>query len=492
MGKRQHTQDKLYVTKTEWSTLYGGKNAGKQKTFKRLPWNSCCLSFQPVQNPVIDAKGNMFDLMYIVPYLKRYGTSPITGEPLKLKDLKKITIHKNTQGKPHDPVTLKELIDSQKIVVCLPAGNVYLYNTVETLNIKAKNWHDLLTDEPFKRSDIITILDPQNPEKQNYSEFHHVVNKLKVLSAEDKEMLSNPSYNIKTNTAEIRSTLSDYYKDKTKREQETLAKAQEAVAKDPLATDRVSTFISDNQMAGSFTSTSAVRVGTAAGAVYDEDYVRYGKIKKSAYVRIKTNKGDMNIELYCALVPKTCENFLLLAQQGHYNGTAFHRSIKNFMIQGGDPTGTGSGGESAWGGRFADEFHAKLSHEGRGMLSMANNGEDSNGSQFFITYRSCKHLDNKHSVFGKVVGGIDTLSALEKVPVNEKTHKPKDRRAKEIAANQNRAHRNATNATGKGGVGKYMTHTPTTALADDTADDQAPKKKKVKTTQAFGDSFSKW
>ena len=97
-----------------------------------------------------------------------------------------------------------------------------------------------------------------------------------------------------------------------------------------------------------------------------------------------------------------------------------HRLIKHFMVQGGDPTGTGKGGESIFGQPFEDEFCKMFSHEGRGILSMANSGVNTNKSQFFITFRSCKHLDNKHTIFGRVVGGMDILSKIESVKTDDK------------------------------------------------------------------------
>jgi peptidyl-prolyl cis-trans isomerase-like protein 2 len=93
--------------------------------------------------------------------------------------------------------------------------------------------------------------------------------------------------------------------------------------------------------------------------------------------------------------------------------------IRNFMIQGGDPTGTGKGGQSIWGKPFKDEFNSKLLHTGRGVVSMANSGPHSNGSQFFILYKSAPHLNYKHTVFGRVVGGIDVLSVMDKVPIDD-------------------------------------------------------------------------
>ena len=101
-------------------------------------------------------------------------------------------------------------------------------------------------------------------------------------------------------------------------------------------------------------------------------------------------------------MPKAAFNFLALAASGYYENTLFHRNIKGFMIQGGDPTGTGKGGESIWGGTFIDEFHNDLKHDRKGIVSMANNGPDSNGSQFFITYAAQSHLNNQYTIFGKV------------------------------------------------------------------------------------------
>ncbi|CAI5477178.1 unnamed protein product [Closterium sp. Yama58-4] len=142
--------------------------------------------------------------------------------------------------------------------------------------------------------------------------------------------------------------------------------------------------------------------------------------KKKGYCRVHTSAGDLNVELHCDIVPRTCENFLTLAERGYYNGTIFHRCIRNFMIQGGDPTGTGKGGQSAWGKAFQDEFDSRLGHSERGVLSMANSGPHSNGSHFFVLFKSAPHLNYKHSVFGRVVGGMDTLAAMERSAVDDK------------------------------------------------------------------------
>jgi peptidyl-prolyl cis-trans isomerase B (cyclophilin B) len=130
---------------------------------------------------------------------------------------------------------------------------------------------------------------------------------------------------------------------------------------------------------------------------------------KTYTARFKTERGDIVAELYADRAPLTVENFVNLARAGFYDGTTFHRVIKGFMAQGGDPTGTGTGGP---GYQFGDEFHPSLRHDGAGTLSMANAGPGTNGSQFFITHSATPHLDDKHSVFGRVTEGMDVVSAL--------------------------------------------------------------------------------
>ncbi len=141
--------------------------------------------------------------------------------------------------------------------------------------------------------------------------------------------------------------------------------------------------------------------------------------KKQYKARIKTGKGDIVVQLFADKAPKTVNNFVFLAREGFYDNTTFHRVIKGFMVQGGDPTGTGRGGP---GYQFGDEFDPSLRHDAPGILSMANAGKNTNGSQFFITHAPTPHLDNRHSVFGKVVEGMDVVLAIpERDPTAAKT-----------------------------------------------------------------------
>lgn len=185
--------------------------------------------------------------------------------------------------------------------------------------------------------------------------------------------------------------------------------------RDPVNAKMVKSRYTTGAASRSFTSTSFDPV-----TKNEFEYIKVEKNpKKKGYVQLHTTHGDLNIELHCDITPRTCENFITLCERGYYNGIAFHRNIRNFMIQGGDPTGTGRGGESIWGKPFKDEVNSKLLHSGRGVVSMANSGPHTNGSQFFILYKSANHLNFKHTVFGGVVGGLTTLSAMEKVPVDD-------------------------------------------------------------------------
>lgn len=132
-------------------------------------------------------------------------------------------------------------------------------------------------------------------------------------------------------------------------------------------------------------------------------------------VKLETTQGDMTLELYEDVAPLAVENFTTHAKNGYYNGLTFHRIIKNFMVQGGDPTGTGAGGESIWKKPFKDEFKSGVVFDKPGILAMANAGPRTNGSQFFITTAPTPWLNGYHTIFGRVVSGMETLGKLNNV-----------------------------------------------------------------------------
>uniref|UniRef100_K7F5K7 Peptidyl-prolyl cis-trans isomerase n=2 Tax=Pelodiscus sinensis TaxID=13735 RepID=K7F5K7_PELSI len=280
---------------------------------------------------------------------------------------------------------------------------------------------------------------------------------------------------------------------------------------------------STGKVSASFTSTAMAPETTHEAAAIEEDVVRYQYVKKKGYIRLHTNKGDLNLELHCDMTPKTCENFIKLCKKNYYDGTVFHRSIRNFVIQGGDPTGTGTGGESYWGKPFKDEFKPNLSHTGRGILSMANSGPNSNKSQFFITFRSCTYLDKKHTIFGRVVGGFEALTAMENVDSDPKTDRPKEEiriksttvfvdpyeeadaqisAEREKAQQEEEASKTKTKIvlpkkesqapkTYREGIGKYINMAATKRIADDDGPSTSVAMKKEKRSTGFGD-FSSW
>ncbi|NDV61889.1 peptidylprolyl isomerase [Puniceicoccales bacterium CK1056] len=137
---------------------------------------------------------------------------------------------------------------------------------------------------------------------------------------------------------------------------------------------------------------------------------------KQCEVGINTNQGTIRIKLFPQHAPKTIENFLGLAKKGYYDGIIFHRVITEFMIQGGDPTGTGRGGQSLWGKPFEDECSPELSFNKRGILAMANAGPNTNGSQFFITTALTPWLDGRHTIFGEVIEGYEVVEKIERTP----------------------------------------------------------------------------
>eukprot|EP01094_Clydonella_sp_ATCC50884_P014740 TRINITY_DN2524_c1_g1_i2.p1 TRINITY_DN2524_c1_g1~~TRINITY_DN2524_c1_g1_i2.p1 ORF type:complete len:499 (-),score=170.62 TRINITY_DN2524_c1_g1_i2:115-1611(-) len=394
MGKSKK-HNKLYITRSEWENEFGGKRAGDdvgERGRQALPFFCCSLSLLPFEHPVCTPDGTVFDLLHIIPFLKKYKVDPTTGEPLSPKQLIKLHFHKNENDEYHCPLTHKLLTVNSHVVAIRTTGHVYPYSTISELCLRTNNLVDPLENTPFKRDDILTIQDPKN-KTRGWGDFYHVRKDLKVEKAALDE-------------------LAEKQRKKKKKEEREQAEASAASA---AASASASTAVSSTYASASFTCAGyqqkpeVVPVWASPGLT----------TTRKAYVRLVTSLGDINLELRTDLVPKTCENFLILCQRGYYDGVLFHRLIKNFMIQGGDPTGTGRGGESAWGHAFLDEFKSCLKHDGRGVLSMANSGPNTNNSQFFITFKSCSHLDGKHSVFGKVVGGMDVLGLMEKMAVDE-------------------------------------------------------------------------
>ncbi|TFY71440.1 hypothetical protein EVG20_g1564 [Dentipellis fragilis] len=405
--------NKLYVTHAEHSGIFGQHTASssgfraKQQGLNPAgitPFDCCALSFQPFSHPVAarnaDGTGLVFELTNIIPWLKQHNnTNPITKEPLTPADL--ITLHysRKGSGEYHDPISFKPFNEHSHIVAIATTGNVFLADSI-------KGGKDLFDDVRFKKEDVITLQNPHGLPPAS------VPSKAAAHVKEEKTAVVKASKDTSV----------------------------EAIKKKAAVPWNVSPY-SSGLPGASLTSTSVDPQTGSAKLVWDEEELMFEDIskplkgkgkekdigKRRAYVRVVTSLGgSLNLELYCEKAPKTCYNFLMLARQGKYNDCLFHRLVPGFMIQTGDPTGTGSGGQSYWGTPFRDEYDLKgaAKHDSRGVVAMANKGASTNGSQFYLTFKPTPNLDRKHTVFGKLVGGEDVLNTLEKLPLKDGTERP--------------------------------------------------------------------
>lgn len=140
-------------------------------------------------------------------------------------------------------------------------------------------------------------------------------------------------------------------------------------------------------------------------------------LKKNPLIIFETNQGPFEVKLFPDIAPKACENMIGLVDKNYYDGTIFYRVKKNFMIQGGDPTGIGRYGKSIWGGKFEDEINPMIKFDRKGLLAMANSGPNTNGSQFFITVAPTPWLNGIHTIFGEITNGFDVVEKISNSPV---------------------------------------------------------------------------
>ncbi|KAJ9099952.1 hypothetical protein QFC21_003960 [Naganishia friedmannii] len=415
MGKAKN--NRLYITHTEHAEGLSSGSTGKRLThnfgFQRLPFDCCALSLQPFQNPVAaitegtdgtPTRADVFDLVNIVPYIRKYHTNPVTGAPLETTDLIKLNFHR---------------------------GNVYDMASLQLLAIKTKTMRDLVTEEPFTKKDIITIQDPENLAARDLKNYDYIKSDKKL---DDEDQAHNPLKGINVDAAGGAGKVLRMVAEKSKHAAlQKLEKEQvpveEEKPKEGTVVERkrkqtiynASNFTT-GQTAASFTSTALEPTTKNDKALFDEEEFMFDEMSKTknerdrlrakGYATIQTNFGNLNVELH--------------GDRGYYDGVTFHRLIPGFMIQGGDPTGTGSGGTSFWGSNFRDEtdIRGAYKHDSRGVLSMANRGADTNGSQFFFTFRPTPHLDGKHTVFGKLIDSDTVLSAMESLPSHKGTDRP--------------------------------------------------------------------
>lgn len=402
------------ITHSEWSSSdaysasvgagASSRNGKSGLPFRKLPFNFCAASLQPFKNPVCTPDGTIFDVEVIGAWLEKHpNQNPVDGAPLQKRDLIKLNFARNAEsdsrgaglsdskGDLVDPVTYKVFTDNTHIVAIRHGtyANAFAWDTVERMNIKPKMWQDLLDDEPFTRADIITLQDPHNAASRNLEQFKFIKDGEGAQLSRDQEEERNASG---INASALGSMGDKVLKakaavDKARKAREAggdvnrssgaLAKTggagavsaavRESMIKEKKLAAKAAAYTT-GRAAASFTSTGLTPETSGERALLtDEEFMlRPKRVKSKGYARLETNLGDVTFELHTDTAPKAVWNFIKLAQKGYYKDVAFHRNIPNFMIQGGDPTGTGRGGTSIWGKYFDDEFDGPLTHNARG------------------------------------------------------------------------------------------------------------------------------
>jgi peptidyl-prolyl cis-trans isomerase-like protein 2 len=438
------SKEKQYQSASEHranSQIRSGKAAaaGTHGVQRRLPFSCCALTLTPFENPVCNKEGIVFENSAILPFLMKHKMDPVTGnQPATSRDLITLNMDKDEEGRWQCPILTKPFADHTKIVAVIqrPEGNeanVYSYDAFHELNVKAKNYEDLISGKTFhKTKDVLILNDPNDDDlnrRRDINSFYHVTHGRELEQNKSNAGLVKHSMTATRIMEQLQKKKSDEAKAATKKRSAVDSAAnpstQDGKRQKVLAEDVLGVKYTTGKSSGSLTSTSmAVSYDIQAREATEEEILQarftvMRKRKKKGYVRLRTTMGDLTLELHCDIVPRTCTNFFGLCQAGKYDDTRFHRLIPGFMIQGGKAK-DGDDDESLWGGAFTDEFDDRLKHTGVGVLSMANSGTNTNRQQFFITFKSCNHLDRKHSIFGNIIDGTDLLTKMEKVPADKK------------------------------------------------------------------------
>ena len=499
----KHQKEKQYQSAREHRALsqirHGRSEHGVAGTVRKLPFDCCALTLSPYANPACTSDGIIFDASAITPCVLKYKSDPVSGKPMTTRDIITLNMDKDKEsGKWQCPVMNKPFSNHTKIVAIRQnkknEANVYSFEAVEELNFKPRNYVDLISGEKFnKAKDVIWLNDPANEELNRKREETCLrTQQIKQRNLDNgngdgtatSAGVSGSGENIRHSV-----TAQRIVEKLAKKQQQTETSGSKRPGEDTERSmveqgKKLKLFHSENSAIGSksssglYTGSLTSTVMSVSGATdardKSEEELRQAQFdamkryKKKGYVHIHTNKGAFSIELHCDITPRTTSNFLGLAESGKYDGSIFHRSIRNFMIQCGKPANGKGEGKSYWGEPFADEFDNRLRHDKRGVVSMANSGPDTNGSQFFITFKSCgkyvrcacarvteanspkehiffcvilkdarrvppssffsfltAHLDRKHSVFGHVIRGMEVLKTLEDAPT-DKNDQPKE------------------------------------------------------------------
>ena len=400
-------------------------------------------------------------------FVLKHKKDPVTGQPLTSSGIIRLHVDQDTETQKWQcPILTKPFADHTKIVAVLTEKNegyVYSYEAFYELNVKTKNWYDLTTGKKFHpKKDVLLLNDPSNKDlqakrdSQSFWHMQHMRNKntTKFCKQYEHSKICNGNTYYGTNPKTTKGTRKRKGRKGSCSKKKKL-EAEEASSTSPkkkvrpykvLAKDVTGVQHTMGKASSSFTSTSmdVSHQNEDREATEEEilrNYIRIIKATKKGekgYVRMMIRVGkededivDILLELHCDIVPRTCMNFIQLCQQHKYDDTTFHRLIPSFMIQGGSNKYSSSSTKSEekdsniWGTTgFKDEFDRRLKHSEPGVVSMANSGPNTNLQQFFITFKECPHLDNKHSIFGLVVDGMDRFVEKVKKVETDKKDKP--------------------------------------------------------------------
>lgn len=387
MVKRQ--KEKLYQSASENranAQLRSGTQpiSGGGGSVRRLPFNCCALSLMPYTTPVCLSNGIVFEKTAIEPFLAEHKIDPVTGNPTTKEDLIELHMSQDDEGRWTCPVLSKPFADHTKTIAIKQAGgmeaNVYSFEAYQELNVKAKNYEDLVSGQKFnKKKDVIVLNDSSNDEfnkLRDINTFFHIKNQRQLAKdAAPKDINIRHSVTATRILDKINSSKQvEADKEKKRRAHQPTDLAKEGKRLKIFADDVRGVKLTTGAAAGSLTSTvMTATIDNQMREATDDEILRsiyqlMKRRKKKGFVRMETNMGSILLELHCDIVPRTTTNFLKLCEAKKYNGSAFHRLIKGFMIQGGKPSkdaaAKGETDDCIWGGAFRDEFDGRLKHDG--------------------------------------------------------------------------------------------------------------------------------
>lgn|SRR3990167_1557785 len=425
MGKHRHTKDRLFVTQTEHQTEWGGKKAPAQAPLPRLSFGFCPLSLQPYSDPVCTPEGNVFDVVSLVPYVKKFGRNPVTGTPLRLDQIFKLKMSKDDDENYICPVSKKVLTDSTKIVAIRGSGVVYAASTVEELNKKPKFFCDLMTGQKFSPADIITIQDPMDVKSRLMENFDYIRNNLEVDGDESEEDAENQP---NVDHTALGKRILNMAEEKSKvyaMEQAAKAAAVPKRVIVPLEQEiSVEDFIAERRdlkdwrhekegtgrLASSVTS-SYMKLSTSEEKrpLTELEMLQYIwlEVKKAhmkGYAQIITNVGELNVLLFTDQAARTCFSFMELAYKGKLKAVKFRSLIPGTILN------VGSYGQTDKVMFETLDRSEKLLHKRPGLLTVNTMGSL---STFGITLSESEILDRTNTIFGEIKHNFELVDLVD-------------------------------------------------------------------------------